>query len=663
MTFLASSQFRTDIEGLRAVSILAVVFYHAKVPGFSGGFVGVDIFFVISGFLITRLLAHEFSQTGSVDLVRFWARRARRLFPNAVLTLIAILLFSVWLFPPFARLAVEKEVLAATVYLANYIFSAKAIDYFQSQDAISPVLHYWSLSIEEQFYIVWPTVLSIVGLVCRSRSVRTLILIVIIVWVLSFLLSLTVVARNQPAAFFHTETRVWELATGGLIAMLQPSESILNYRGRSVIAWAGLGCIIFAVTSLNDEVRYPGVWALFPTLGCAAIIMAGHSKSRVFSPAAILSLPPLQWLGKRSYSVYLWHWPILVFTQYTFPSDFRATIMALIASVVIATLVFKFVEDPVRRGTIFLTSPMRSLIAAFCLASSLALICISLIYLPWVREGGDTAYKMRKIQDASVDFGRNYLDRCHLKYDETIQPQCVYGSENSSNVAVLFGDSHAAQWFAPLQIATGTMNWKLYAWTKTSCPSVDFMGWNRARMAKYTECDEWREAILKRLTGDERPKVVFLSNLFDYSGSIADRSNGHVLHERDAASEWARGFKTVLQRLTQAGIEVVVIRDTPQASRDYAECFAVSAAVEACSRLRSQAVTGGLPEVEIVRHFPTVKILDLTDSICEPAVCPVEKDGILIYRDNNHLTATYAATLAPQFASMLVGRVQNEYLR
>ena len=312
-----SQRFRADIEGLRAVSILAVVFYHAQIPGFSGGFVGVDVFFVISGFLICNLLAQEIIETGRIDLVRFWARRARRLLPNASLTLVITLIVSSFIMPGYARALFGREVASAALYLSNYQFAAKAVDYFHFDDPLSPVMHFWSLNVEEQFYIVWPLTLLGASLVLRQNPRATSLILLVTICLVSFTASAVLIRENQPLVFFHTETRCWELALGGLVA--SGSSRSVGLRSCSAIGWLGLLVILASVASFNDAMTYPGPWALVPALATAAVLAAHETGRNTFSPASVLSALPFRWIGRRSYSWYLWHWPIIVFALALFP--------------------------------------------------------------------------------------------------------------------------------------------------------------------------------------------------------------------------------------------------------------------------------------------------------------------------------------------------------
>src|SRR5829696_2843268 len=320
------SGFRPDLEGLRAVAVGLVLLYHADVPGIRGGYVGVDVFFVLSGFLITGLLIRELSATGRISLSQFYARRARRLLPASAVVLVVTAVASAIMLPPLRMPDVAGDIAAAAAYVSNYRFAAQATDYLGSELAPSPVLHFWSLGVEEQFYLFWPALLTLVAGVAFARGnvgggVHRVAITLAVVFVASLGLSLWLTTVQQPWAFFSLPTRAWELALGGLIAIpvvgrwIPPAISPL-------LAWAGLALVVYAGVAFNAGTPFPGLAALVPTVGSALVIAAGLGRDSpavgpgprpaVPGPGRLLSLPPVRFLGRISYSLYLWHWPILV---------------------------------------------------------------------------------------------------------------------------------------------------------------------------------------------------------------------------------------------------------------------------------------------------------------------------------------------------------------
>ena len=335
------------MEGLRGIAILFVLLFHADLAPFAGGFVGVDVFFVISGFLITGLLLRERERTGRIALAGFYARRVRRLMPAALVAVAVILPAAAVVLAPLDRPAVALDGAAAAASLANVRFAAAEGDYFATMTSPSPFLHFWSLSVEEQFYLVWP-ILLLLG--ARSRRPRlgagiTLVLVL----VASLALSVAATEAAPSWAFYMLPTRAWQLATGGLLAIGAVALARIPGLPMAAMGWAGLACVLAAPVVLDPAMAYPGVAALLPTLGAAALIAAGERR---WSPAALLAVGPLRFLGRISYSLYLWHWPILVLPAIAVgaPLEPGVRLGLVVASIAVATLSWACVEEPFRRG-------------------------------------------------------------------------------------------------------------------------------------------------------------------------------------------------------------------------------------------------------------------------------------------------------------------------
>jgi peptidoglycan/LPS O-acetylase OafA/YrhL len=653
---LESGRFRPDIQGLRAVSILAVVGYHAGIPGFAGGFIGVDIFFVISGFLICGLLLREAEKTGSVDLLRFWGRRARRLLPNACLTLLVVIGFGLMLMPAHLQPVLAKEVMYAAVYLANYYFASRAIDYFRQDDPPSLVMHFWSLSVEEQFYIVWPVLVLLAARFLRASLAKVLLVTLSAIAVASFAASLYWVPLNQPLAFFHGGTRAWQLAAGGILAVCLRARAAPP--AGPALAWGGLGVIVLSIVLLHDQMVYPGLRALLPVLGAAAVVAGGHSQTGPQCGIRLLTARGMQWIGARSYSWYLWHWPALQIGQMVFPDALYVGPLALLASLAVANLAFAFIEEPIRRGRALTAGPIRTVLGAATASATICAAAAALIIVPSVAAPAQ-AERLQWLRSASTDFGENYSNKCHLGVPVVEQPPCLFGKEGAKRRVVLFGDSHAAQWFEPLRRAAEQTGYGLHAWTKLSCPPIDAYFWYKPRRSPFNECRAWYENVMARLTGPDRPDVVFLSSLLDYSGWVLGSSGrGSILAGRDSEEEMRNGMLSTVRRLEAAGVTVVVIRDTPQAYLRYLRCLERQDGA-ACGRPRREALRTGF-DVAVAHQFSgRVRLLDVSDQICGPTLCPAAADGIVVYRDRHHLTATFAATFTPRFAEILDHRLAN----
>jgi len=400
--------FRTDVEGLRAIAISAVVGYHVGLPLFGGGFVGVDVFFVISGFLITGLLVAEATATGHVSLARFWARRARRLLPAATLVLALVAIASWFAVPGLDHQSVGLDVVAAALYVANIRFAVQATDYLAADAAPSPVLHFWSLGVEEQFYVVWPLLIiataafvtwrrgraATSGASSRSVSRGPLAVVLAVVGVASFLLSLRLTARIEPWAFFSMPTRAWEFAIGGLVSIAAAEIARLPPAVRRIGGWVGAGVLLASVGLLSSDLPYPGTAALWPVLGTAVVIAGGTRDSTPRAamddraPSGLagdvgdaLSWWPMRALGRLSYSWYLWHWPFLVLAASIWgdlgvPRRLLLVLLALVPSV----LAYRFVERPLHHLPALAASTRRSLLlgAALSLGATLTGVALAL---------------------------------------------------------------------------------------------------------------------------------------------------------------------------------------------------------------------------------------------------------------------------------------------
>ena len=347
----AAREVRADIEGLRGVAVGTVVLYHVGVPFMPGGFAGVDIFFVISGFLITSLLLREAARDGRISITRFYARRARRLLPAAT-TVLVVTAVAGWAVLPSSRYAdLSTDVVAATLYVVNWALAGRAVDYLAEGSGVSPLQHFWSLSVEEQYYLAWP-LLMILGLLAarnsRARARRLMFGAVAVVFVVSLAWSVAHTRSDPAASYFVSTTRVWELAVGSLLAFGTGRLAGWGTRAAQLLGGIGLVLIAASVTLLDGSTPWPGWAALVPTLGAAAVIAAGCSRGGS-TPSGVLGIRPLIWVGGISYSLYLWHWPLIVLADERWPNHGMAGSVAVVAvAVLLAWLTKRMIEDPVR---------------------------------------------------------------------------------------------------------------------------------------------------------------------------------------------------------------------------------------------------------------------------------------------------------------------------
>ena len=304
-------QRRSDIEGLRAIAVLAVLLFHAGVPGLAGGYIGVDVFFVVSGYLITSLLVSEKETSGAISLSSFYSRRVRRLLPVSAAVAVSTLIASWFWLEPIRFRSLANDVLAVATFSSNFLFAHRGADYLQSTFPPSPLQHYWSLAVEEQFYVVWPVLIALlcIGASQSSRlNVRVRVGVAsAVVAVVSFVLCMRLMNVSQPWAFFSPHTRAFELAAGALAAVVPVLTAKWFRTFNAIAAWCGVAAIIVFTVQFNERTQFPGPWAILPVIASVLALRGGNATT--WAPVAVLKLAPFQWLGSRSYSAYLWHWP------------------------------------------------------------------------------------------------------------------------------------------------------------------------------------------------------------------------------------------------------------------------------------------------------------------------------------------------------------------
>jgi peptidoglycan/LPS O-acetylase OafA/YrhL len=634
---------RTDIEALRALSVTAVVLFHARVPGFSGGFCGVDIFFVISGFVITSLLLRELERTGRIDVLAFLSRRAWRLLPNAILALTATLLAALWLLPSVERASLGGDALAAIFYFANYHFAWRALDYFDNAQATSPALHFWSLSVEEQFYLVFPWLLLAVVRARRCVDRRTLLAVVVGVGAASFAASLAWMNVSQPAAFFHAEARIWQLAVGAALALL-PAADWRSERWRAAASLVGLAAIVASLVLLDEGTPYPGWRAVVPVAATALIIRA---RPEAFAPW--LAARPLQWLGQRSYSLYLWHWPLIVLLGPHLPTGPMGIGLVLAAIVAVSALAYALVEDPLRRANFWRDPRKLAGPAAMSVASAVvAAVLVRSDIAPEARR----AEVDRRISAAQADASGPKAPDC--RPDPSLPAlRCRVGEPVAQRTVALVGDSYADHLFDGLAAAAARAGWSLEAWTRVSCPPVDARSINAARRVVDEACASWREETVRELLA-RRPALVVVSSWVGAATTLVDPATGVAVARSRSKALWTDAFESFLRRLAEAGLPVVVVPSTPRGRfRELTACLA-GAPDDDCPMPRGRAIGADALEQTAAARVPGVRLLDLSHRFCGGNACYSVRSDTIVYRDHaHHLTATFSRTLEADFYALL----------
>lgn len=659
-----------EIQGLRAIAVIVVLIFHVWPSALSGGYVGVDVFFVISGYLITGLLLREAQRSGTISLLDFYGRRVRRLLPASTVVVVAVAA-SVTLLPTVQWADTAKEILASTFYVQNWWLASQAVDYLAEDNAPGLLRHYWSLSIEEQYYIVWPLLFIGLSAVIHKAKARPRLVfgaIIGFVAVSSLAYSVYLTDANPGLAYFATTTRAWELALGGLLAVwLQGRER--DYGVWSpLLGWAGVIAIALACLAFNEATSFPGYAALLPTVGAAMVIVAGQSNFW-WSAYRLLATRPMQYVGDISYSLYLWHWPIVVLygLQVEGPLSVSDGLAVIVISLVLASLTKVLVEDPFREKTWRKFASVNQPLATGALSFAIALIAANYVWVlnsqasdndpSALTAGANTkallmqAYDPSRptippVMNARRDNPDVYRLKCHVNQLSSEPSRCEFGSADAKYHVVLVGDSHAAQWLPSLQGLLETRKaWRITTFTKSACAfnaTPVALGKDRA---EYKSCTEWNDRVMTELA-EMKPDVVVTSQS---SGQRAFGSRD----KDDSQRMLAAGLVTRWQELRELGSKVVVVRDTPWMDKNPVECMsAENASPTKCSTKASKAFMQD-SILLAMKQKPDVALLDLSKKICDPDVCIPVKGQVLIWRDRHHLTATFARALSQEFIAMI----------
>ena len=643
----SAAEFRPDIEGLRGIAILLVLLFHAGLPWTPGGFVGVDVFFVISGFLITGKLWRESQQPGGLNITRFYAWRIRRLLPAAFVAVALISLVGLLLAAPLDRSELAADGAASALSLANMRFIG-SVDYFAATTSPSPFLHFWSLSVEEQFYLVWPAL--IVLLTWRGGSSRRLIVALLIGVVASFALSIWLTDTSPARAFYLLPTRVWQLGVGGLLALVGVMGTS---RGAGALAWAGLAAVAVAGVALTAEMPYPGLAALLPTAGAVALLYGGAAPS---GPVRLLAAAPLRFLGKISYSLYLWHWPLLVLPLMFL--ERALTGVEIVASVAVAIgvswLSWRFVEQPFRYGDRSRRATSWSAIrvgvagilsvALFTQGLAAALPSSAVAVQPTPSPSGSPVASDRPITlpadltpslaSARDDEERLRGDGCLAFERVTTPPNCVYGVKGSAITIALVGDSHASHWFPAIEAIALERGWRLLTFVKVSCSFTTLAQRNLALKREYRECTAFNEATVARLN-QIKPALTIIVN----------RRTFRPIEENITSALAGAALGEMVARIPGA---TAILVDTPDPGRDVPACLSKHPSdIRACLFTQDDADNREIGIAErVAADVSGARLIDLTANICTEWPCSPISGSVLIYRDEDHMTATFSRSLA-----------------
>jgi peptidoglycan/LPS O-acetylase OafA/YrhL len=698
--------FRLDIQGLRAVAVLLVLAYHLWPQTITGGFVGVDVFFVISGFLITAHLIQHPPRRGR-DLLAFWGRRIRRLLPAAFVVLAVTAVASRLIAPETQWASIAGQTIASAFYVQNWVLAANSVDYLAAAEAPTPVQHYWSLSVEEQFYVFWPIlILAIFWLAGRARLWPSIVTRVAMLAVIggSLYVSITATAADPANAYFITPTRVWELAAGGLVATLPPLVA-WRVSGRVVVgvAWIGFAMLLVAAAVISATTPFPGTAALLPVVGTALVIFAAADGP--VSPTRLLRVRPVQHLGDTSYSIYLWHWPLIALWPYALgPITPVGSVVIVAATIGLASITKVHVEDRFRFAPsmqplwpTFRFAVVGMLVLA--IAGSAQLLDSQLRLnaemasvangtdLPDLLDPGSTggtptdgpqataapgetappnatpgitscigaaaivrgfdacpqdpaAKMVPSPVAASADKSHAYRDGCWNYAPFASRITCHYGSSASGAITVaLVGNSHAGQWLPTLEVLAKQHSWSITTYLASQCNVTD-APLEFYSSAKSAGCGTYGDWVVSQIRGhafdlvfwSERQSVPTKGDSWSTTGPTA-----------------AAGYTTLLQALSRAGTNVLVVQDTPFPGSSIPDCLSLHTKNEAaCDGTPSSwAWMNPLYDTAVSLALPGISTLESHHYLCTATVCPAVIGSVVAYFDGSHMTATYARTLGP----------------
>ncbi|RAM35931.1 acyltransferase family protein [Arthrobacter globiformis] len=673
--------FRPDIQALRALAVSLVVLNHLWPKELTGGYVGVDVFFVISGFLITSHLLKELLATGRIRLASFYARRIRRLLPAAFLVLtVSLLAAMVWL--PFSRWEdTAREILASALYAENWVLAAKSVDYSASTSSATVAQHFWSLSVEEQFYLIWPLLLIALFWLAGRRNRPAIAVVfagIAAVTALGLVASVLTTEFSPNQAYFVTPVRAWEFGAGALTALALGRHRLPSPAMKGV-GPAGFVLIACSALAFNDGTPFPGFLALVPVLGTVMVIFAGNDNRRpAFKP--LISMLPLQYLGNISYSLYLWHWPLIVIAPFALGRALGTfdRIGIVLLAVVLAALTKAYVEDR-GQSSVYLNASARRTFVAMAVGMALVagLAGLQLQVREVRREAAEQAAAAAALQpchgplallagaDCADPFGPSAApvmsdaneywktpptcDRPddELKAAETRTHQrCDFsGGKRDAETVWLVGDSHAQQWQAAVFAAAKQRGWIVHTALLGGCPVADvrFTGYaDNVDQNSTRTCMDWAKRVTDAVAAD-RPAAVFTS-MFARKQSVDDGSG------RPVSEQFSAGLQKTWQRWTDAGSKVYVLADPPlnQAVRqpDCTNLHVQDPAACAVDRALAQP-EDPLTTAAKSTYNRDVQLVDLTDYFCDPRKCYTVVGGVNVYFDANHLNREYSELLAP----------------
>jgi peptidoglycan/LPS O-acetylase OafA/YrhL len=674
-------KFRPDVEGLRAVAVGLVILYHAGFPRLTGGYVGVDVFFVISGFVITGLLLRERTATGRTSIIDFYARRARRILPAATLVILVTVVASYLLLGFVDGNNVANDGRWAAAFLANFHFLEVGTNYLQALRPPSPLQHYWSLSVEEQFYVAFPTLFLLVAGVKHGASTRWRLVVLFGVGVVaSYTWSIVQTTAHPAAAYFSPFTRAWELALGGLIAVGTPWLKKLEGQLAAAMTWVGLAAILYASFHFTILTPYPGRLVAIPVVGAGLVIAGGVVVPR-HGAETVLGLRPAQWLGRRSYSLYLWHWPVLVIAaQYVNKTSlpFWKNVPLVIVAICLTVVTYRLVENPIRH----LRVPSRqsvmigtcSVVATIVILS--VFVAVETVTPPVYRvvPAVNTSEVINQVAAAKqittlprhlepslsqapndwAAWNGNLYTACAdtapiNAYSEKL---CALGDRSSRHDMIVYGDSHTIMWVPAYEAIAKAEHLRLFVLAKYFCPPVqvtvvDPPG-SGSVGAPYTSCISWHNWVIAVINA-LKPDLVIASQDSLYKTPVTATAPSDFFSEK----AWQKGVTSMFDAMKIPGKNKVFLGNIPMLPQPGPACLARNPSdVQSCSA----PIGPTLVHLNVAEKAGTAaahaRYVETTPWFCS-ATCTAVIKNYVVYLDQLHVTGTYAKYLTNAMAEAL----------
>lgn len=651
----AKTDYRPDIDGLRAVAVLSVIFYHAGFKLFSGGYVGVDVFFVISGYLITKIILTEIREN-NFTLTKFYERRIRRIYPAAFAVMAFVLLISAIIYSASDYINITKSIVSTTFFFSNILFWTES-GYFETPSTLKPLLHTWSLSVEEQFYILFPLLLIIFSSLTKFRLRSSIAVIALI----SFAANIFFTFHYESVAFYFMPLRAWEMLAGSMLVMVDIPQSA-KAAHRNILSLAGITLILASVLMFDEETFFPGFAALIPVAGSAIIIYSGMSGRSFIGN--ILSLKPVVFIGKISYSLYLWHWPLLVIGKYYIIRQLILfdIIIWLTITFAISTLSWKFIENPFRKKSFMETS--RVFILATC-AMLLTLLVSGTIYA----NNGFPQRVPPPITSIRNDAEMNKWGNC-LVVREVEIPQdlslCHIGAESQEPTFLLWGDSHARALAPAINKSATDAGINGYISSITSCPPL--LGIDR-KDQYIGVCSKYNDMVLAYIEARPELDTIILTARWALSanGTRYKIEEGASITQVDLWSKqesantalFQLGLQRTISKLRELNRNIVIVTGVPEVGYDVPSAYVIASqtgrdinSIIAPTMSEYQERNGVVLSTvnSIVSNNENVWVVNITDAMCDIEKCNVIAEEHLLYRDDDHLSTFGAYYISHLFA-------------